>query len=182
MVDEGDEGSVHAAGVSTGEVGIGVAGVVFDLLIGHSDGGVGELLDAVAGGLRDRHAALGGEEGVVRVVGGVEEILVVELPEDEHHEDVAGGDDALGISLLDGFEAGERAVVIEVVEVLVGLADLRGEIDWVGVGINGLGKGRQRNNWQCEGDKEKGGGEYSRAAGLQNHSLHEVTSVRRLSS
>ncbi len=183
MVDQGDEGGVHAAGVSAGEVGVGVVGVVFDLLVGHGDGGAGELLDAVAGGLGDGDAALGGEEGVVRVVGGVEEVLVVELAEDEHHEDVAGGDGALGIGLLDGFEAGEGAVVVEVVEVLVGLADLRGEIDGVGVGIaDGLGEGRQRNTWQCEGDGEKDGGEDGDAAGLQNHSLSEVTGVRRLSS
>lgn len=96
---------------------------------------------------------------------------MVELAEDEHHEDVAGGDDALRVGFLDGFEAGEGAVVVEVVEVLVGLANLRGEIDGIGVGIDGLGEGRQRNNWQCEGDDEKDGGEDGRAAGLQNHSL-----------
>ena len=82
----------------------------------------------------DGDAALGGEEGVVRVVGGVEEILAVEFAEDERHQDVAGGDGALGIGFLDGFKAGEGAVVVEVVEVLVSLANLRGEIDGVGVG------------------------------------------------
>ena len=86
----------------------------------------------VAGG--DGDAAFGGEEGVVGVVGGVEEVLTVELAEDERHEDVAGGDGDLRVALLDGLEAGERAVVVEVVEVLVGLADLRGEVDGVGVG------------------------------------------------
>ena len=63
-----------------------------------------------------------------------EEILMVELAKDERHEDVAGGDGRLRVVLLDGLEAGEGAVVVEVVEVLVGLADLRGEVDGVGVG------------------------------------------------
>ena len=53
--------------------------------------------DAVAGGRRDGDAALGGEERVVRVVGGVEEVLMVELAEDERHEDVAGGDGDLRV-------------------------------------------------------------------------------------
>ena len=143
VVDEGDEGGVHAAGVSAGEVGVRVVGVGFDLLIAEGDGGVGEGLDAVAGGLGDGDVAFGGEEGVVRVVGGVEEILTVEFAEDEHHEDVAGGDGALGIGFLDGFEAGEGAVVVEVVEVLVGLADLGGEVDGVGVG-GGIARSSRR--------------------------------------
>ena len=54
VVDEGDEGGVHAAGVSAGEVGVGVVGVGFDLLVAEGDGGVGEGLDAVAGGLGGR--------------------------------------------------------------------------------------------------------------------------------
>ena len=57
---------------------------------------------------------------------------------------------------------------------LVGLADLGGEVDGVGVGISDrLGEGRQRNNRQCEGDDEKNSGEDGRAAGLQNHLLPE---------
>ena len=35
---------------------------------------------------------------------------------------------------LDGFEAGEGTVVVEIVEVVVGLADLGGEVDGVCVG------------------------------------------------
>jgi hypothetical protein len=60
---------------------------------------------------------------------------MVKLAEDERHEDVAGGDGALGVGSLDDFEAGEGALVVEVVEVLVGLADLGGEIDGVGVAV-----------------------------------------------
>jgi hypothetical protein len=70
----------------------------------------------------------------VGVVGGVEEVLMVELAEDDRHQDVAGGDCALGIGFLDGFEAGEGAIVVEGVEVVVGFADPGGEVDGVGVG------------------------------------------------
>ena len=154
VVGERDEGGVHAAGVAAGEVGVLVVGVGFDLLVAEGDGGVGEGFDAVARGLGDGDAAFGGEEGVVRVVGGVEEVLMVELAEDERHEDVAGGDGALRVGLLDGFEAGEGAVVVEVVEVLVGFADLRGEVDGVGVGGGVVGV---RGGWGCQqerGDQE----------------------------
>ena len=68
------------------------------------------------------------------VVGGVEEVLTVELAKDDRHEDVAGGNRGLRVILLDGFEAGQGSVVVEVIEVLVGLADLEGEVDGVGVG------------------------------------------------
>jgi hypothetical protein len=70
----------------------------------------------------------------VCVVGGVEEVLAVEFAKDEGEEDVADGDGALRVGALDGFEAGECAFVVEVVEVIECLADLRGEVDGVGVG------------------------------------------------
>jgi hypothetical protein len=66
---------------------------------------------------------------------------------------------------LDGFEAGEGAFVVEVVEVLVGLANLRGEVDGVGVfvGFGNLCSAVEsvdaflRAGWSCrqESDKEK---------------------------
>jgi hypothetical protein len=96
---------VHAASVATSEVGVRVVGVGFDLLIGEGYCGVGEGFDAVANWLRDGDVALGGEEGVVRVVGGVEEILTVEFAKDDGEEDVADGDDALRVGALDGLEA-----------------------------------------------------------------------------
>jgi hypothetical protein len=105
VVDERDEGGVHAAGVATGEVGVGVVGVGFDLLVGEGYGLVGEGLDAIADGLGDGHVAFGGEEGVVGVVGGVEEVLTIEFAEDDGEDDVADGDDALWVGALDGFEA-----------------------------------------------------------------------------
>ena len=159
MVDEGDEGGVHATGVAASEVGVGVVGVGFDLLVGEGDGGVGEGFDAVARGLGDGDAALGGEEGVVCVVGGVEEVLVVELAEDERHENVADGNGALGVRLLNGFEAAESALVVEVVKMFVGFADLWGEVDGVGMcgGVVGL---RVNGGCQEEG-KNQGQGFYA---------------------
>jgi hypothetical protein len=149
---EGDEGGVHAASVSAGEVGVGVAGVCFDLLVAEGDGGVGEGLDAGTDVGGDGDVAFGGEEGVVGVVGGVEEILTVEFAKDERLEDVSGGDGGLRIGLLDGFEAGEGAVVVEVVEVLVGLADLGGEVDGVGVGGGVVGV---REGWERQQECKK---------------------------
>jgi hypothetical protein len=153
VVDEGDEGGVHAASVTACEVGVGVVGIGFYLLVGESDGGVGEGFDAVARGLWDVDGALVGEEGVVRVVGGVEEILTVELAEDERHEDVAGGDDALWMGLLEGFEAGEGSVEVEDVEVVACVAEFGKEVDGVGVGggVVGLGAG---GKGQREGEDE----------------------------
>jgi len=149
---EGDEGGVHATSVAASEVGVCVVGIGLDLLVAEGDGGVGEGLDARAdvGGHGD--AALGGEEGVVGVVGGVEEVLTVEFAEDERLEDVAGGDGALGIGFLDGFETGEGAFVVEVVEVLVGLTDLWGEVDGVGVGGGIIGV---REGWSRQQRREK---------------------------
>jgi hypothetical protein len=149
---EGDEGGMHAAGVTAGEVGVGVVGIGFDLLVGEGDGGVGERFDAVACVLGDVDGAFVGEEGVVRVVGGVEEILIVEFAEDECLEDVGGGDDALRMGFLDSFEAGEGSVVVEVVEAVVGFADLGGEVDGIGVGggVVGLEVG-----WSCDGGSDE---------------------------
>jgi len=82
---------------------------------------------------------------------------MVELAEDERHEDVAGGDGGLRVVLLDGLEAAEGAVVVEVVEVLVGLADLGGEVDGVGVGggIVGVRDGRGCQQ-KCEKKESQG--------------------------
>ena len=149
VVDQGDKGGVHASGVAAGEVGVGVVGVGFYLLVAEGDGGVGELFDAVTSGLGNGDVAFGGEEGVVCVVGGVQEILVVEFSEDERQKDIASGDAALGIVSLDGFEPGEGAVEVEGVKVLMGFANSGGEVDGVGVcgrivGVRG------------DGDRERG--------------------------
>ncbi len=127
-------------------------GFCFDLLVAHGDDGVGELVDAVVNGLRNADVALGEDEGVVSVVGGVEEVLMVELTEDEGHQDVVGGHGVLRIGALDGLEAGEGAVVVEVVEEGVGFADLGCEVDGVGVRIGRVGEKR------CGQDEEENEG------------------------
>lgn len=66
---------------------------------------------------------------------------MVELTEDSHHEDIVGGHGVLGIGLEDLLEAGEGAVVVEVVEVVVGVADYGVEVEGVGVGVGCLGQG-----------------------------------------
>jgi hypothetical protein len=134
VIDESDEGGAHASRIASGEVGVRVVGILFDLLVAEGDGGVGEGFDAVTNGLWDRDVALGGEKAVVRVVGGVEEVLTVELAEDDGQKNVADCDGALGVGALDGLEAGKGNVVVEVVEVLEGVADRWGEIDGIGVG------------------------------------------------
>jgi hypothetical protein len=58
----------------------------------------------------------------------------------------------LRIVSLDGLEAGQGAVVVEVVEVIVSLADLRGEVDGVGVGGGIVGV---REGWDCQQECKK---------------------------
>ena len=157
VVYKGDEGGVHAFGIAAGEVGVGVVGIGLE-------GGVGEVgdfdeegFDAVADGLGNIDLALGGEEAVVGVVGGVEEVLMVELAEDEGGEDVVPGHGIggmLGGNLLLDFE---RGVVVEVVEVQHGLADLGIEVEGIGVEV-GL-CGREGGEGEEEEGEERGAGE-----------------------
>jgi hypothetical protein len=95
---------------------------------------------------------------------------MIELAKDERHEDVAGGDGGVRVVFLDGLEAGEGAVVVKIVEVLVRLADLRGEVDWVGMVVRlwnldgavecidwltGGGRIRVREGWSGQQIREK---------------------------
>ena len=158
VVDEGDEDGVHTAGVTAGEERVGVVGVGFEVGVAHADDAVGELLDLIADGLRDVDDALVGEEVVVRVVGGVEEILAVELTEDGAHEEVVPGHGIVGVGLRYVVPNFERAVVVEIVEVVVGLTD--GGVEVERVGVRGLRRwvllgGRGRGE---EGDGEDGCG------------------------
>jgi hypothetical protein len=58
----------------------------------------------------------------------------------------------LRVVLLYGLEAGEGAVVVEIVEVIVSLADLRGEIDGISVGGGIVGV---RDDWGCQQKREE---------------------------
>src|SRR5260370_25663837 len=143
---------MHTAGVSAGDVGVLVPGIGLDELVAHGDGGARERLDAVARGLGDGDAALGGEKGVVGVVGGVDKMLVVEHAEDVQHEDVVGGHGVPRVLPVDGLEAGKGAVIVEVVEVLVGLAHQGSQVDGIGVGG---GIKRLRVGWRCQREGKK---------------------------
>ena len=161
VVDEGDEDGVHAFGVAAGEEGVGVVGVGGELGVGEVLDLVGEVFDAVAGGLRDVDFALHGEEAVVRVVGGVEQILVVELAEDHRGEDVVPGHGVVGVLLGDLLLDLEGGVEVEVVEELEGLADGRREIEGVGVqdGLGGERRGRRvARRIRDAGRNERAGG------------------------
>ena len=123
VIYEGEERRVETAGVATGEEGILVVTVGLDLLVAEIGDLCGEALDALADVVGDVDFALGGEKAVVGVVGGVEKILAVKLAEDEDLKDVSLGEGAFGMGVRDGLEAGEGAVVVEVVKALVGLVD-----------------------------------------------------------
>ncbi len=141
MVDEGDEDGVHAFGIAAGEESIGVVGVDGQLGVGELLDLVGKGLDAVAGGFGDVDFALDGEETVVGVVGGVEEILVVEFAEDDRGEDVVPGHGVGGVLLGDLFLNFEGGIEVEVVEVEHGLLELGLEIEEVGMEGGSLGVG-----------------------------------------
>jgi len=143
VVDERDEDGVHALGVAAGEERVGVVGIGGEFGIGEVLDLAGEVFDAGAGGLRDIDFALHGEEAVVRVVGGVEQILVVELAKDKGREQVVRGHRVVGVLAGDLLLDFERGVEVEVVEELEGLADGRREIEGVGV-EDGLGGGGER--------------------------------------
>jgi hypothetical protein len=65
---------------------------------------------------------------------------------------------------LYGLEAGEGAVVIDVVKEGVGVANLGGEVDGISVGIRGVGEER---GGQKEEGKENGAMQNERNAGLR---------------
>ena len=77
--------ALEALGVAFGEQGVLVLRVGLQPLVREGRDLVGEGLDALAIGDRDIDFALVGKEGIVRVVGGVEQVLVVEFAEDGDH-------------------------------------------------------------------------------------------------
>ena len=163
MVHESDKGRVEAAGVSASEVGVLIGWIGLDALFAEGGDGVVEGLDAVAHGCGNGDVALGGEEGVVGVVGGVEEVLMVEFAKDEDHEDVAGGHGILRMGGEDGLEAGEGPFIIQDVEVLEAFVDdgvevKRIGVEGVGFGLRLQGRGEQdgQKNEDCK-EKNKGG-------------------------
>ena len=80
-----------------------------------------------------------GEEAVVGVVGGVEQVLAVELLKDEGVEQHDRGLRVAGVGLVVAVKAGDGARVILDVKVVVGLA--HGGVVIHGVGVDGGGQG-----------------------------------------
>ena len=159
VVDEGDERRVEATGVATGEEGVLVGAIGLDLPVAEIGDLVGEGLDALADIVGHIDLALGGEKAVVSVVGGVEEVLVVELAKDEDLEHVRAGEGIVGVGAIDGLEAGEGAVVVEVIEVVVGFADLGKEVDGIGMGGGLLLGGGEGTRLQGRDEQKSKAGE-----------------------
>ena len=82
-----------------------------------------------------------GEEAVVGIEGGVEEVLAVELLKDVGFEEERGGLRIAGMGLKDALKELDCAGIIEVVEVLEGLPDQGIAIEGIGVGLGGKGGG-----------------------------------------
>ncbi len=103
---------------------------------------------------------------------------MVELAEDQDHEDVAVGHGVLRMGLEDGLEAGEGAFVVEDVEALEGVADGGIEVERIGVadgGIDRLGTARDRGKSEENQDKEKVN--VSRCGGANVHAYPSLTVV-----
>ena len=76
---------------------------------------------------------------VVRIESSVEEIEAIQLAEDDRIEHIIHGKRTGGILRLDFFEPRQRAIVIEDVEALIGLAHQRVQVE--GVSIYSRGRG-----------------------------------------
>ncbi len=134
MIGQRNERGVETACIAAREVGARVARVDLQALLGKLRRLVGKELDAFAMSSRDVDLACGRQEGIVRVVGGVEQVLVIELTEDRHHQVVAVGHGVVRVLLDDLVEARDGAVVVKVIEVPVGVADGGVEVQWIGMG------------------------------------------------
>ena len=113
------------------------------------------------------------------VVGRIEEVLTVELTEGHGEKDVADGNSALRMGSLNGLEARESALIIEVVEVHEGIADFGSEVDGVGVGSRVVGlrvsRGRQQEGEEVAEDFHAAF--YDSSPYLGNEALRELVSI-----
>ena len=83
-----------------------------------------------------------GEEAIVGVKGGVEQVLAVKLLKNQCVEQIGSGLRVAGMGQVKLLKALHRAGIVEVVEVLVGRAHLGVVVH--GVGVRGRGHGRDR--------------------------------------
>ena len=149
MIGKRNEGCVNALRVAASEQCVLILRVVLEPLVGERRDLVGKVFDPLAIGCGNIDAALVGQEGIVRIVGRVEQILVVEFAKNCDHLRVGVSDRLLRVSLDYLVEAGQRSIVVQIVEVLVAVANHRVEIQRIGVrrkgGIYRLG-GCDRQN------------------------------------
>ena len=138
MVGECDEGGVHAFGIAACKERVLVIRVLVEPLVTHGDDLVGEAVDLVMRLPGDVDFALVEEEAVVCVVGGVEQVLLVELAKDGDDEDVVPGHRVLRMLLRDLVEVLKGGVKVQIVEADEALVDEGVEVQGVGVGC-GLG-------------------------------------------
>ena len=93
------------------------------------------------------------------VVGGIEQVLMVELTEDDGGEDVVPGHGVVRMLLCDLLVDLERGIEVEIVEVLHRLPDLGVEIEGVGVqrgcGLRGCSQGGEEDEEGQERDAER---------------------------
>jgi hypothetical protein len=68
---------MNAAQVASSKVCILVVGIGLDAVVADPDAVDGQILDALPCGRRHRYISLGRQEGIVRIVRGVEQVLVV---------------------------------------------------------------------------------------------------------
>ena len=140
---------MHAAGVTTLKPGVCVVGIGLDALVRELNRGVIEVLDPLLFSWRHMDVlTLVGEEGVVRIVGGIEQVLVVELAEDVGHQQVVVGHGVFGVGLQNDFHARDRTVEVHDVEVLVGVANLRRQVERIGMqhGLSKAWRSRQHRD------------------------------------
>ena len=172
VVNQRNERCMKTAGVATGEEGVLVLAVRLDLSVAQGNDLIGEGLDPLANVVGHSDIAFRGEKAVVSVVSRVEEVLMVELAEDHDLEDVGGSEGIVGVGALDGFKAGKSAVIVEVVEILVRLADLRKQIDRICMGGAGLcGQTRRKKG---AGKEEAGEHEETKERAVGWNTLHPL--------
>ena len=101
--------------------------------VAHADDLVRQVFDLLPRRLRHRHIALVGQKAVMRVVGRIQQVLVVQLAEDRRHQHVVPGHRLLRMLLRHLVEGLQRAVIVQVVELLVPLAHQRVEVQRIGM-------------------------------------------------
>ena len=75
------------------------------------------------------------------IEGGIEQIEAIEFAEDDRVEHIVHGQRVGGVLRLDLFKPRQRAIVIEDVKALEGLAHQRVQVEWIRIHPGGCGNG-----------------------------------------